>query len=83
MRVRSSSGLRSTRLTSPVHASPRRITPLTKRIAVIGRLRHTFNAPIPALLVTGDISVERKQEAEACGYELLQKPVPPMTLRAS
>jgi CheY-like chemotaxis protein len=52
-------------------------------IAVIERLRHTFNAPIPALLVTGDISVERKQEAEACGYELLQKPVPPMTLRAT
>jgi signal transduction histidine kinase/CheY-like chemotaxis protein len=52
-------------------------------IAVIERLRHTFNAPIPALLVTGDISVERKQEAAACGYELLQKPVPPMTLRAT
>jgi signal transduction histidine kinase/CheY-like chemotaxis protein len=52
-------------------------------IAVIERLRHTFNAPIPALLVTGDISVERRQEAEACGYELLQKPVPPMTLRAT
>jgi signal transduction histidine kinase/CheY-like chemotaxis protein len=52
-------------------------------IAVIERLRHTFNAPIPALLVTGDISVERRQEAEACGYELLQKPVPPMTLRAA
>jgi two-component system, sensor histidine kinase len=52
-------------------------------IAVIERLRHTFNAPIPALLVTGDISVERKQEAEASGYELLQKPVPPMILRAT
>jgi two-component system, sensor histidine kinase len=52
-------------------------------IAVIERLRHTFNAPIPALLVTGDISVERKQEAAACGYELLQKPVPPMILRAT
>jgi signal transduction histidine kinase/CheY-like chemotaxis protein len=52
-------------------------------IAVIERLRHTFNAPIPALLVTGDISVERRQEAEAGGYELLQKPVPPMILRAT
>jgi signal transduction histidine kinase/CheY-like chemotaxis protein len=52
-------------------------------IAVIERLRHTFNAPIPALLITGDISVERKQEAEAGGYEMLQKPVPPMTLRAT
>ena len=52
-------------------------------IAVIERLRHTFAAPISALLVTGDISVQRKQEAEARGYELLQKPVPPMTLRAT
>jgi signal transduction histidine kinase/CheY-like chemotaxis protein len=52
-------------------------------INVIERLRHTFNASIPALLVTGDISVERKQEAEAGGYEMLQKPVPPMTLRAT
>jgi signal transduction histidine kinase len=52
-------------------------------IDVIERLRGSFNAPIPALLVTGDISVERKQEAAACGYELLQKPVPPMILRAT
>jgi len=52
-------------------------------IAVIERLRHTFNASIPALLVTGDISVERRQEAAASGYDLLQKPVPPMTLRAT
>jgi CheY-like chemotaxis protein len=52
-------------------------------IGVIERLRQIFNTPIPALLVTGDISVERKQEAAAGGYELLQKPVPPMTLRAT
>jgi signal transduction histidine kinase/CheY-like chemotaxis protein len=52
-------------------------------IAVIERLRHAFDAPIPALLVTGDISVERRQEAAACGYDLLQKPVPPFTLRAA
>jgi CheY-like chemotaxis protein len=52
-------------------------------IGVIERLRHTFNAPIPALLVTGDISVERRQEAEARGFELLQKPVPPFILRAT
>ena len=52
-------------------------------ITVIERLRHTFNVPIPALLVTGDISVERKQEAAAGGFELLQKPVPPMLLRAT
>jgi CheY-like chemotaxis protein len=52
-------------------------------IAVIERLRRVLDAPIPALLVTGDISVERKQEAEVGGYELLQKPVPPMILRAT
>jgi signal transduction histidine kinase/CheY-like chemotaxis protein len=52
-------------------------------ISVIKRLRRTFNVPIPALLVTGDISVERKQEAAAGGFELLQKPVPPMILRAT
>jgi len=52
-------------------------------IAVIERLRHAFKATIPALLITGDISVERKQEADAGGYEVLQKPVPPMILRAA
>ena len=50
--------------------------------SAIGRLRSNFKAPIPALLITGDISVERKQEAEAHGYEILQKPVPPISLRA-
>jgi CheY-like chemotaxis protein len=49
---------------------------------VIPDLRRTLNAPIPALLITGDISPERKQEAEMGGYELLQKPAPPMTLLA-
>jgi hypothetical protein len=34
-------------------------------------------------LITGDVSVERKQEAEAKGYEILQKPVPPISLRAT
>jgi signal transduction histidine kinase/CheY-like chemotaxis protein len=52
-------------------------------IAVIERLRRAFGIPIPALLVTGDISVERRQEAEGGGYDLLQKPVPPLTLRAA
>jgi signal transduction histidine kinase/CheY-like chemotaxis protein len=52
-------------------------------IAVIERLRRAFDTPIPALLVTGDISVERRQEAAACGYDLLQKPVPPLILRAA
>ena len=50
--------------------------------SAIERLRSNYKAPIPALLITGDISVERKQEAEAHGYEILQKPVPPISLRA-
>jgi len=49
---------------------------------VIPDLLRTLGAPIPALLITGDISPERKQEAETGGYDLLQKPVPPMILRA-
>jgi two-component system, sensor histidine kinase len=52
-------------------------------IEVIERLRHTFNSPIPALLVAGDISAERKHLAESGGYGLLQKPVPPMILRVT
>jgi signal transduction histidine kinase len=52
-------------------------------IAVIEHLRGACNAQIPALLITGDVSVERKQEAAARGYDLLLKPVPPMTLRAA
>jgi CheY-like chemotaxis protein len=52
-------------------------------IAVIERLRRAGNVSIPALLITGDVSVERKQQAAAGGYELLLKPVPPMTLRAA
>jgi CheY-like chemotaxis protein len=48
---------------------------------IIERLRKSFKAAIPALLITGDVSVERKEEAEAGGYEILQKPVLPLTLR--
>lgn len=51
-------------------------------IALIERLRRRWRAPIPAFLVSGDTSPERLQEAAARGYHLLQKPVPPMTLRA-
>jgi signal transduction histidine kinase/CheY-like chemotaxis protein len=51
-------------------------------ITVIEHLRSAFKAPIPAFLVSGDTLPERKREAEAAGLHLLQKPVPPMTLRA-
>jgi signal transduction histidine kinase/FixJ family two-component response regulator len=52
-------------------------------IELVKRLRSAFRAPIPALFVTGDTSPERKLEAQAAGLELLQKPVPPMILRAT
>jgi signal transduction histidine kinase len=52
-------------------------------IQLVERLRRSFRAPIPALLITGDTSPERKLEAKAAGFELLQKPVPPMVLRAT
>jgi signal transduction histidine kinase len=52
-------------------------------IEVIEHLRRTCNAPIRALLITGDVSLERSQEAEATGYDLLQKPVEPIKLRAA
>jgi CheY-like chemotaxis protein len=49
---------------------------------VIPDLRRMLNAPIPALLITADISPERNQEAKTGGYDVLQKPAPPMILRA-
>ena len=51
-------------------------------IEAIQRLRSTLHAPIPAFLVTGDISPERLREASANGFHLLHKPVGPMALRA-
>jgi CheY-like chemotaxis protein len=51
-------------------------------IEIIGRLRNAFSAPIPAFLITGDIAPERLREARASGFQLLHKPVGPMTLRA-
>jgi two-component system, sensor histidine kinase len=52
-------------------------------IEVIERLRKALGAPIPAFLISGDTAPERLREASAGGYHLLQKPVSPMTLRAT
>ena len=52
-------------------------------LEVIENLRRTCNTPIRALLITGDVSRDRRQEAEASGYDLLQKPVEAMKLRAA
>ncbi len=50
-------------------------------IEAIEQLRATFGAPIPAFLVSGDISPALLQEAQHGGYHLLHKPVDPMPLR--
>ncbi|MBO0756103.1 MAG: HAMP domain-containing protein, partial [Bradyrhizobiaceae bacterium] len=51
-------------------------------IAAIERVRRAVGATIPAILVSGDTAPERLREASASGFQLLHKPVPPMTLRA-
>jgi signal transduction histidine kinase len=51
-------------------------------LEAIAQLRAAFDAPIPAFLVSGDISPTLAQEARRSGYHLLHKPVDPMTLRA-
>jgi signal transduction histidine kinase/CheY-like chemotaxis protein len=50
-------------------------------IEAIERLRGAFGAPIPAFLVSGDISPALQDDARRQGYLLLHKPVEPMMLR--
>jgi signal transduction histidine kinase len=50
-------------------------------IGAIEELRAAFDLPIPAFLVSGDISPALLEEARRRGYHLLHKPVDPMTLR--
>jgi CheY-like chemotaxis protein len=50
-------------------------------IEAIAQLRSSFQADIPAFLISGDILPERLFEAKASGHQLLHKPVSPMTLR--
>jgi signal transduction histidine kinase/CheY-like chemotaxis protein len=51
-------------------------------IDAIAQLRNAFGSPIPAFLISGDVSPERLREARANGYHLQHKPVDPMLLRA-
>lgn len=51
-------------------------------IDVIGALRRSCGARVPAFLVSGDISAELLQRAGSSGLHLLHKPVSPMKLRA-
>jgi CheY-like chemotaxis protein len=49
-------------------------------IEAIERVRHVF--PIPACLITGDATPERRRAASDGGFQLLHKPVQPTALRA-
>jgi signal transduction histidine kinase len=51
-------------------------------ITAIEQVRRVVGGSIPAILVTGDTAPERLRDASASGFQLLHKPVPPMTLRA-
>ena len=51
-------------------------------IDAIANLRSRFGAEIPAFLISGDILPERLQDAQKSGYQLLHKPLAPMSLRA-
>jgi signal transduction histidine kinase/FixJ family two-component response regulator len=51
-------------------------------IVAIEQVRRAIGAEIPAILVTGDTAPERLRDASESGFQLLHKPVPPMTLRA-
>ena len=52
-------------------------------VDAIESLRRVFDAPIPALLISGDTGLEQLREAKAAGYLLLRKPVSPMALRTT
>ena len=51
-------------------------------IEALQRIREHWGLPIPSLLVTGDTSPERLQEAQERGFALLHKPVAAGKLRA-
>lgn len=51
-------------------------------IDVIERVRAAFGMPIPAFLISGDITSEPLRHARTSGYHLLHKPLVPMALRA-
>ena len=51
-------------------------------IEAIRRLHAHWGKPIPSLVVTGDTSPDRLQQAQASGFAILHKPVSPGKLRA-
>jgi len=51
-------------------------------LEAIEQLRATIHSPVPAFLVSADVSPALRDQARACGYHLLHKPVDPISLRA-
>jgi signal transduction histidine kinase len=51
-------------------------------LEAIEQLRATIHSPVPAFLVSGDVSPALRDQARACGCHLLHKPVDPISLRA-
>jgi signal transduction histidine kinase/CheY-like chemotaxis protein len=51
-------------------------------IETIERLRSDLGPAVPAFLISGDTAPDRMREARACGYQMVHKPVSPITLRA-
>ena len=51
-------------------------------IDAIGSVRSLVSRDVPAVLITGDTAPERLKDAQASGYHILYKPVPPARLRA-
>ena len=50
-------------------------------VAVIQSIHGVFNDSIPALIVTGDIEVDRLKDVDRSGIQMLPKPVSPLKLR--
>ena len=55
----------------------------TTGIDAIELLRGAFAAPIPAFVMSGDVSEQLQQDVQKRGYALLHKPVDPMRLRTT
>ena len=52
-------------------------------IGVIKRLQSNYDERVPAVLITGDTTSDRLQEAQESGLVLLHKPVAEIKLRAT
>ncbi len=51
-------------------------------VEAISQLRKQYGESMPALIVSGDIAVERLQEVKEQGLEMLHKPIQPAKLRS-